>query len=130
MDYPFPVLKLRRLHSRGVFAALTLLMTSFGVQADTHSAVGSRSAGVCYCHCGMSKARSGCAKICETPKYASRWWATSCARPPARSILGRLANLRAPAARLGHPAVAIANPRRTGSHGGVRIGLHAERGHQ
>jgi len=81
MDYPFPVLKPRRRFSRGVLVGLTLLVTSFSVQGDTRSAVGSRAVGVCYCHCGMSKARSGCAKICETPKYASRWWATSCVRP-------------------------------------------------
>ncbi len=81
MDYPSPVLKAHRYFSRGTLLALALLLTSLTLQADTRFAVGSRSAAVCYCHCGMSKARSGCSKLCETPKYASRWWATSCARP-------------------------------------------------
>jgi hypothetical protein len=79
MDYPLPVLKISCFISRGAFLALAFLLGSLSLQADTHYGFGSR-AGVCYCHCAMSKARSGCAKMCETPKYASRWWATTCAR--------------------------------------------------
>lgn len=40
---------------------------------------------VCYCACAESHARGGCAKMCELRKYASRWWATSCAKPRMQS---------------------------------------------
>ena len=81
MDYPFPVLKARGLLSGGAVLSMALLVAALSLKADARFTVGAKSAAVCYCHCGMSKARGGCAKICEMPKYASRWWATSCARP-------------------------------------------------
>jgi hypothetical protein len=34
-----------------------------------------------YCHCAESKVHGGCVKMCESKKYAYRWWATSCAKP-------------------------------------------------
>ena len=81
MDYPLPVLKPRGFLSRSALVAMTFLVTSVSVLADTRYSLGSNSAGVCYCHCAMAKAHSGCAKMCESPRFASRWWATSCARP-------------------------------------------------
>ena len=35
----------------------------------------------CYCGCAQSKTSAGCTKMCELPKYASRWWAVTCAKP-------------------------------------------------
>jgi len=62
-----------------VAIAASLLLLSGSVFADGAAMLAHRDA-ACYCHCGMSHARGGCVKMCETPKYASRWWATSCAR--------------------------------------------------
>ncbi|MGB7847137.1 MAG: hypothetical protein WBL63_16090 [Candidatus Acidiferrum sp.] len=31
----------------------------------------------------MSRTSAGCGKMCELPKYASRWWAVTCAKPRA-----------------------------------------------
>jgi hypothetical protein len=81
MDYPLPVLKPRGFVSRGAVVALAFLVTSFSLLADTRYSLRTNSTGACYCHCPVAKAHSGCAKMCETPKFASRWWATSCARP-------------------------------------------------
>ena len=60
--------------------AASLALLSGGAWADGAALLAHRDS-ACYCHCGMSKARGGCVKMCEMPKYASRWWATSCARP-------------------------------------------------
>lgn len=40
------------------------------------------SAGGCYCGCSSRPARMGdCTKMCDLPRYSSRWWATTCAKP-------------------------------------------------
>jgi hypothetical protein len=57
-------------------------VTAYTVWAD--SSTRSRSSvSSCYCGCHLSKTSAGCTKMCELPKYASRWWATSCAKPHA-----------------------------------------------
>jgi hypothetical protein len=56
-------------------------VAAFSVWADTSSDVRKVSAGGCYCGCAQSKTSAGCGKMCELPKYASRWWAVSCAKP-------------------------------------------------
>src|SRR5205085_12655612 len=38
-------------------------------------------AGGCYCHCAESRLRGGCVKMCDSKRYVSRWWATTCAKP-------------------------------------------------
>src|SRR6267154_1908894 len=38
----------------------------------------------CYCHCSKGKGLGSCVKMCEMPKYASRWWATSCTKSRSR----------------------------------------------
>jgi hypothetical protein len=67
-----------------IFVLLDILVAlvawSWPVLADTSARLEGTSA-VCYCDCAESHARAGCAKMCELKKYASRWWATSCARP-------------------------------------------------
>src|ERR1700722_2986122 len=66
-----------------VAIAAALVLLSSGAWADGAALLAHRDS-ACYCHCGMSKARGGCVKMCEMPKYASRWWATSCARPKSK----------------------------------------------
>src|ERR1700760_807181 len=62
-----------------VFVA-TLVVLSSGAWADGAGGLAHRDR-ACYCHCGMSKSRGRWGRMCEMPKYASRWWATSCAVP-------------------------------------------------
>jgi hypothetical protein len=64
-----------------VAIAASLVLLSSGAWANGAGVLLAHRDSACYCHCGMSKARGGCVKMCEMPKYASRWWATSCAIP-------------------------------------------------
>ena len=66
---------------RGLLLAVTFLLTSLSLQADVCGSVRQRISAACYCRCAVSRARGGCAKMCESRRYASRWWAMSCARP-------------------------------------------------
>ena len=71
----------RRFLRRGLSLGAALLLTSLSLLADTSGLRRSTPAGVCYCHCATGRSHGGCAKMCESKRYASRWWATSCARP-------------------------------------------------
>ncbi|HXR32158.1 MAG TPA: hypothetical protein VN830_00510 [Verrucomicrobiae bacterium] len=73
--------RLRRLVT-WVFLELILAaaVMAFSVWADTSGRAKERNPG-CYCGCAMSKTTAGCSKMCELPKYASRWWAVTCAKP-------------------------------------------------
>jgi len=71
----------RRLIRRGLALGAALFLTSLSLLADTSGLLRSTPADACYCHCAMARSRGGCAKMCESKRYASRWWATSCARP-------------------------------------------------
>lgn len=62
-------------------AVICLLTGALPLLADTPSLLRGISTGGCYCHCAESKVRGGCVKMCESGKYAYRWWATSCAKP-------------------------------------------------
>jgi hypothetical protein len=67
------------------FCALFLAsMAAAGLLADSTSRLRSVPAGSCYCGCTESGAKGGCVKMCELPRYASRWWATTCAKPHIR----------------------------------------------
>jgi hypothetical protein len=57
-----------------------LLAMTWTLLADTPGQLKSTQAGGCYCHCSRAKGLGSCVKMCELPKYASRWWATSCAK--------------------------------------------------
>lgn len=71
-----------RARSRRFLSALFLcLSASVTLLADTPSLLRTVPSTGCYCHCAESHARSGCAKMCETKKYATRWWATTCVKP-------------------------------------------------
>jgi len=69
---------------RTLAAALLIATASATLLADTSSRLRSVPAGSCYCGCTESHSRGGCVKMCELPKYASRWWATTCAKPRIR----------------------------------------------
>ncbi len=43
-----------------------------------------RSTFACYCKCNHRDKNRQCTKMCELPKYKSRWWATSCHKRPVR----------------------------------------------
>jgi hypothetical protein len=66
-----------------LFAEFLILIVAltFSVLADTSGRVRQSTPAGCYCGCAQSKTSAGCAKLCELPKYASRWWAVSCAKP-------------------------------------------------
>jgi hypothetical protein len=64
--------------------ASALLAMSWTLLADTPGRLKSTQAAGCYCHCSRSKGLGSCVKMCELPKYASRWWATSCAKSRSR----------------------------------------------
>ncbi|HEY4980044.1 MAG TPA: hypothetical protein VII25_12830 [Candidatus Acidoferrum sp.] len=61
--------------------SVVIAVACFSVWADTSSRVRAVTPGGCYCGCAQSKTSAGCGKMCELPKYASRWWAVSCAKP-------------------------------------------------
>ena len=54
---------------------------SVSVLADSSGRLRQITPAGCYCGCAQSKTSAGCAKMCELPKYASRWWAVTCAKP-------------------------------------------------
>jgi len=60
-----------------------------------------RSTFACYCECNHKDKKRQCTRMCELPKYESRWWATSCHKRPVRPS-------REPAANPSH------SPRRSG----------------
>jgi len=67
------------------FAATLLVVSAW---ADSSSSVHKFKVGGCYCGCAQSKTSAGCAKMCELPKYASRWWAVTCGKPRANAPAG------------------------------------------
>jgi hypothetical protein len=62
------------------FVILVVAVT-FSVLADTSGRVKQITPAGCYCGCAQSKTSAGCAKMCELPRYASRWWAVTCTKP-------------------------------------------------
>ena len=76
---------LHRLRRLAIWAALDLALfagaLALSTSADTRRQFGKTSVAGCYCSCAHSKTSVGCAKMCELPKYASRWWAVSCSKP-------------------------------------------------
>lgn len=71
----------RNLSFRLLGSAICFLAGALPLLADTPSLLRRVPTGGCYCHCAESKVRGGCVKMCESKKYAYRWWATSCAKP-------------------------------------------------
>ena len=67
------------------FGVATLLVCflagSLILSADTPTELRTATVATCYCRCAESSAHRSCVKMCETPKYAGRKWAKSCAKP-------------------------------------------------
>ena len=74
----------QRMGLSAIAIAATLALLSGGAWEDGAGVLLAHRDSACYCHCGMSKAKGGCVKMCEMKKYASRWWATSCAIPKSK----------------------------------------------
>jgi len=66
---------------RTPLALALVLAASVSLFADTPARLRNISAGSCYCGCSESRTKGGCVRMCELPKYATRWWATTCAKP-------------------------------------------------
>lgn len=83
MRAPSPLLlRIRRI---AIWLGLDLLLATallgLTVWADTSSKVHEPPVPTCYCGCAAAKTSAGCGKMCELPKYASRRWAVTCAKP-------------------------------------------------
>src|ERR1700743_2193091 len=78
------VAAVQRMGLSAVVFMATLALLSGGAWAGGGGGLLGHWDSACYCHGGMSKAKGGCVKMCEMPKYASRWWATSCAIPKSK----------------------------------------------
>jgi hypothetical protein len=80
---------LRRLRRLAIWATLDLALfagaLALSTSADTSRQLGKTNVAACYCGCAQSKISAGCTKMCELPKYASRWWAVSCSKPRVQS---------------------------------------------
>jgi len=76
---------LRRVFLWLTFFTAAILGSALILRADTPGATRTIPAGGCYCKCAQSKTKLGCVKMCELSRYASRWWATTCAKPRASS---------------------------------------------
>src|SRR5690348_9590972 len=85
-----------------LFGSLLALLLSLSLAAvlfaDTPGSIRKTKAGGCYCGCAKNASMGACIKICDLPRYASRWWATTCAKPRAQ------APLPAPGARSEEPS--------------------------
>jgi hypothetical protein len=71
----------RILGLEGASLAIGFLAGSLILSADTPGELRTAKVGTCYCRCAESSAQRSCLKMCEMPKYASRRWATTCAKP-------------------------------------------------
>jgi hypothetical protein len=76
---------LRRLRRLTIWVSLDLALfagaLALSTSADTRGQLSKTNVGGCYCGCAQAKTSAGCTKMCELPKYASRWWAVSCTKP-------------------------------------------------
>lgn len=84
-----PSLWVSRLRRIAIWLALDLVLFASLLAitgwADTSGRLREPEPGSCYCGCSHSKTSAGCIKMCELPKYASRWWAVSCSKPRPQS---------------------------------------------
>lgn len=62
-------------------AGICLLAFTSPLLGDTPALLRGTPTGGCYCRCAGSMRHGGCVRMCESKKYASRWWAKSCAKP-------------------------------------------------
>jgi hypothetical protein len=76
----FPGTRPKRTLWQLLLLGCALLAASLGLWADTPGTLRTAPAAGCYCHCSRGKILGTCVKMCELPKYATRWWATSCTK--------------------------------------------------
>src|SRR5215472_10036158 len=60
---------------------ICLLASSLPLSADTPGLLRSATRRGCFCSCAAAKTHGGCVKMCDSKRFASRWWARSCAKP-------------------------------------------------
>ncbi|HUE57072.1 MAG TPA: hypothetical protein VMO76_14655 [Candidatus Udaeobacter sp.] len=72
-----PLAPVKKLFSLGII----LLTCSISLLANTPGMLRSLPSGGCYCRCSESHQRGGCVKLCDSKRYASRWWAKKCVKP-------------------------------------------------
>jgi hypothetical protein len=76
---------LPRLRRLAIWATLDLALfagaLALSTSADTRGQLAKPRVEGCYCGCAQSKTSAGCTKMCEIPKYASRWGSVSCTKP-------------------------------------------------
>ena len=76
-SYPAPKTLLWRL----LFALGAILVFSWSLLADTPlGGLKTQNVEGCYCRCAKTKGLGSCVRMCELPKYASRWWAVTCGK--------------------------------------------------
>ena len=75
----------KRIFRKSLLAGAALMASSISLFADTAARLRAAPSPGCYCRCAPARRLGSCVKICELPKYASRWWAVSCAKPHGRS---------------------------------------------
>jgi hypothetical protein len=65
----------------GIVCGLALVGTATTLLGDTPGLLRRATPAACYCGCSQSHGRTGCIKLCDRPRRASRWSATNCAKP-------------------------------------------------
>ena len=71
----------RRTLWRMYILGIAFLSCSLTLLADTPTLLRKVPAGGCFCHCAESRVRGGCVRLCDSKRFASRWWAIKCAKP-------------------------------------------------
>jgi len=71
----------RRIFWRTCLFGAAFLACSLTLLADTPALLRKVPAGGCFCRCEESHRRGGCVKLCDSKRFASRWWAIKCAKP-------------------------------------------------
>ena len=64
-----------------LLAFLLSLGLAAALFADTPGLIRETHIAGCYCGCSKNAAMGACVRICDLPRYASRGWATTCAKP-------------------------------------------------
>jgi len=71
----------KKLLWRLLLAAGSILAISWSLLADAPAGgFKAQAVDACYCHCAKTKGMRSCVRMCELPKYATRWWAVSCTK--------------------------------------------------
>jgi len=70
---------------RNIIATTAALLFAATAFADTPGSLrGGAYATACACQCNEGSTHAGCSKVCDSPRRATRWGATTCAKPRLR----------------------------------------------